>query len=87
MRAYDGRQALELLKRIESLKSGLQRKLEAAAALKANAGSIAADQLLQAMFEKVFNSMYLSHWSPPEPAKWPGKSELTTDIATYQATM
>ena len=86
-RSRQRQQALELLEHIGSLKSRLQRKLEAAAALKANAGSIAADQVLEAMFERVFNAMYLPHWSPPKPAKWQGTSELPDDIATYQATM
>jgi serine/threonine protein kinase len=80
--------ALDLLERIETLKGRLQRKLEAAAALKANAGRITADQLLEAMFERVFNIMYLPHWSSPEPTKWQGPSNLSAEnIATYQATM
>ncbi len=86
-RATQRRQALELLKRIESLKGRLQRKLEAAAALKAKAGRIGSDQLLEAMFERVRSAMYLPHWSAPEPSKWSGKSDLPSDIATYQATM
>jgi hypothetical protein len=81
------RQALELLEHILSLKTRLQRKLEAAAALKAKAVSIAADQLLEAMFERVQNTMYLPHWNVPQPAKWGGKSDLPDDITTYQATM
>ena len=80
-------QALELLEHIQALKSRLQRKLEAAAALKANADRIASDQLLEAMFSRVFNAMYLAHWTTPEPVKWGGKSNLPSDIATYQATM
>jgi serine/threonine protein kinase len=81
-------EALALLEQIESLKSRLQRKFEAAAALKANAGRIAADQLLEAMFERVFNLMYQAHWSPPDPVKWQGPSDLPEEnIATYQATM
>jgi hypothetical protein len=80
-------QALELLEQIQSAKNRLQRKLEAAAALKAKAGRIAADQLLEAMFERVQTAMYLPHWTMPQPAKWSGKSDLPTDIATYQATM
>jgi serine/threonine protein kinase len=86
-RVKQSQQALELLERIGTLKNRLQRKLEAAAALKTNAGSIPCDQLLEAMFERVFSVMYLSHWPPAEPDKWQGKSELPTDIATYQATM
>jgi len=86
-RATQRRQALELLRQIESLKGRLQRKFEAAAALKAKAGGIGSDQLLEAMFERVLSAMYLPHWSAPEPAKWGGKSDLPSDIATYQATM
>ncbi len=81
-------QALELLECIQALKSRLQRKFEAAAALKAKAGRIPADQLLEAMFDRVQSAMYLSHWTTPQPAKWRGKIELPADdIATYQATM
>jgi serine/threonine protein kinase len=79
--------ALNLLEQIERLKDRLQRKLEAAAALKAGANRMGADQLLEAMLEKVLSAMYLSHWNPPEPAKWSGKSKLPSDINTYQATM
>lgn len=81
------RQVLTLLEHIEKLKDRLQRKLEAAAALKAGTRRISSDQLLEAMLEKVFSAMYLSHWTSPEPAKWSGKSKLPSDINTYQATM
>jgi hypothetical protein len=79
--------ALEVLDRIEQLKIGLQRKLEAAAALKSTMGSITADQLLESMFESVFSAMYLPHWPDLTPAKWRGSSSLQEDIETYQATM
>jgi serine/threonine protein kinase len=81
------RQALTLLEHIEKLKDRLQRKLEAAAALKAGASRISSDQLLEGMLEKVFTTMYLPHWVKPEPAKWSGKSKLPSDINTYQATI
>jgi serine/threonine protein kinase len=81
------RQALTLLERIEKLKDRLQRKLEGAAALKAGTPRISSDQLLEAMLEKVFGTMYLPNWIKPEPAKWSGKSKLPSDINTYQATM
>ena len=80
-------QALTLLELIERLKDRLQRKLEAAAALKAGTSRISSDQLLEAMLERVYSAMYLSHWTPPEPVKWSGKSQLPSDINTYQATM
>jgi serine/threonine protein kinase len=85
--AQQSQQALILLEHVEMLKSRLQRKLEAAAALKAGAFRIGSDQLLEAMLEKVLSVMYLPHWIPPEPAKWGGKSKLPSDINTYQATM
>jgi hypothetical protein len=86
-RAEQRVQALELLDRIEQLKGRLQRKLEAAAALKATAGAISADQLLEAMFEHVYHTMYLPHWPGLTPSKWSGTGSLNEDIETYQATM
>ncbi len=80
-------QALEVLDRIEHLKTRLQRKLEAAAALKTTEVSISADQLLEAMFERVYSAMYLPHWPDLTPAKWSRTSNLHEDIETYQATM
>jgi serine/threonine protein kinase len=80
-------QALEVLDRIEQLKTRLQRKLEAAAALKTTGEGISADQLLEAMFECVFSAMYLPHWPDLTPAKWSGVATLNEDIETYQATM
>jgi serine/threonine protein kinase len=79
--------ALSIMVRIENQKKHLRRKLEAAALLKAYAGPIPADQLLEAMFQRVFNAMYLSHWPVAEPAAWKGKSDLRIDITTYQATL
>jgi predicted RNase H-like nuclease (RuvC/YqgF family) len=86
-RAKQNQQALALLEEVEKLKSRLQRKLEAAAALKAGVSCIGSDQLLEAMLEKVMSVMYLPHWIPPKPAKWDGKSKLPSNINTYQATM
>ena len=86
-RSKQSQQALTLLENVEILKSRLQRKLEAAAALKAGTDRIGSDQLLEAMLEKVLSVMYLPHWTPPEPAKWGGKSKLPSDINTYQATL
>lgn len=79
--------ALVVLERIEAKKKRLQRKLEAAAALKAMVGTISADQLLEAMFEQVFTHMYLSHWPAVEPKKWKGRTDVAVDVTTYQATM
>ncbi|MGD9366001.1 MAG: hypothetical protein PVH87_09910 [Desulfobacteraceae bacterium] len=79
--------ALAVLDRIEVKKKRLQRKLEAAAALKAIVGTISADQLLEAMFEQVFTHMYLTHWPAVEPKKWKGRADVAVDVTTYQATM
>ena len=69
------------------LKDHLQRKLEAAANLKATGAPIAADQLLEAMFRQVFCTHFLEHWTPLTPAKWSGKVDVPDDLDTYQATM
>ena len=79
--------ALSVMVRIEDQKRRLQRKLEAAALLKTDSGAISADQLLEAMFQRVFSEMYLPHWPAVEPAAWGGKSDMRIDITTYQATM
>jgi serine/threonine protein kinase len=79
--------AMEMLSRIERLKSRLERKLEAAAALKTSGAPIGADQLLDAMFQRVFSAMYLSRWPALTPEKWRGTADLPDDITTYQATM
>jgi serine/threonine protein kinase len=71
--------------RLASLKDHLQRKLEAAANLKATGAPITADQLLEAMFHHVFNTHYLEHWPPLKPSKWSGKAKVPDDITTYQA--
>ena len=78
---------LKFFDHLEKLKDHLQRKLEAAANLKAAGAPITADQLLEAMFGMVFSTLYLEHWSPLTPSKWTGKVKLPDDLATYQATM
>jgi hypothetical protein len=79
--------AMEMLSRIEQLKSRLERKLEAASVLKTSGAPIGADQLLDAMFQRVFSTMYLSRWPALTPEKWRGTADLPDDITTYQATM
>ena len=79
--------ALELLDRIENQKVRLQRKLEAAAALKTMVGTISADQLLEAMFHLVHHNMYLPHWPMLETVQWKARPETDVDITTYQATI
>ena len=78
---------LDFFKHLQLLKDHLQRKLEAAAQLKATGAPIAADQLLEAMFQHVFGILYLSDWPAMAPAKWRGSVNLPADITAYQATM
>lgn len=80
-------QMLRLLDRLEKHKAHHERKLEAAAMLKAAHSSITADQLLEAMFQYVCGQMHLSHWPALNPSKWQGAAHLPIDIATYQATI
>ncbi len=86
-RAQQRSQALEFFEQLEQYKYQLQRKLEAAAALKSTGSPIGADQLLPAMYERVFSYMYPTHWPALTPTKWQGSAHLPTDITTYQATM
>jgi serine/threonine protein kinase len=79
--------AMEMLSRIEQLKYRLERKLVAASSLNTSGAPIVADQLLDAMFQRVFRAMYLSRWPALAPEKWRGTSDLPDDITTYQATM
>jgi hypothetical protein len=79
--------ALVFFRQLERLKHCHQRKLEAAAALKASAAPIAADQLLESMFQRVASFMYLPSWPNLKPSKWRGLTNLPTDITTYQATI
>ncbi len=79
--------ALRFFRQLERLKHLHERKLEAAAALKASGSPISADQLLEAMFQRVFSFMYLPAWPALKPFKRRGFSNLTVDITTYQATL
>jgi serine/threonine protein kinase len=79
--------AMEMLSRIEQMRYQFERKLEAASLLDTSGAPIAADQLLDAMFQSVFNAMYLSRWPALAPQKWRGTSDLPDDITTYQATI
>ncbi|MEJ2155059.1 MAG: hypothetical protein P8X96_06970 [Desulfobacteraceae bacterium] len=78
--------ALKVLQRIEDEKVHLQRKLEAAAALKTKVGSIPADQLLEALFWQVHQAMHLPHWPAAEPVPQV-RPDADVDIMTYQATI
>jgi serine/threonine protein kinase len=82
------KQMLRLLDRLEKHKAHYERKLEAAALLKAAQTSITADQLLEAMFQYVCSQMHLPHWPVLDhPSKWQSAAHLPIDIATYQATV
>ncbi|MEJ2041614.1 MAG: hypothetical protein P8X55_22205 [Desulfosarcinaceae bacterium] len=86
-KAAQQKKILAFFDNLEGLKGHLQRKLEAAANLKAASAPIAADQLLEAMFRHAFSTLYLDHWPPLSPGKWSGKSKVPDDLGTYQATM
>ncbi len=79
--------ARNFFRQLERLKTLHERKLEAAAILKSSAAPIAADQLLESMFQHVFNFMYLPSWPALKPSIKRGMSNLPADIATYQATL
>lgn len=79
--------AMEMLSHIEQLKYRLERKLKAVSALKTSGAPVVADQLLDAMFQRVFSAMYLSRWPVLKPEKWRGTTDLPSDITTYQATL
>jgi serine/threonine protein kinase len=79
--------AMEMLSRIEQLKYHFERKLEAVSVLETSGAPIMADQLLDAMFQRVFGAMYISHWPALAPEKWRRASDLPDDITTYQATI
>ncbi len=81
------KKALEVLDRIEKEKARLQRKLEAAAALKVMVRSIPADQLLEAMFWRVYHAMYRPHWPLTAPVMETERPDADVDITTYQATI
>ena len=80
-------QALSFLEKLEHLKQKRQNKELALAALAAHGHVVVVDQIMTAMFQKVFNCMYPDHWPSLAPSKWHGKSHLPTDITTYQATL
>ena len=79
--------ALKVLGRIEDEKLCLKRKLEAAAALKSMVGTISADQLLEAMFQQVYQALFLPHWPVAESVQWNERLGADVDITTYQATI
>lgn len=71
----------------EKLKARQEEKERALAALTAPNASMGADQLLEAMFQRVFTTMYPSRWPALAPALYGRRVLLDPDITTYQATM
>ncbi len=86
-RSAQRQKAFDLLEQIEHLKIRMERKFEAAATLKATSATIAVDQLLEAMFQKVFSEMHLANWPGLSLSKWQGGASSAEDMTTYQATM
>ena len=80
-------QVLLYFELLEKLKARLEIKQHALAALSGHTTTITADQLLEAMFQRVLTTMYPAHWPPIAPRLYGSSSFLATDITTYQATM
>lgn len=72
---------------LERLKARLEKIQQAEATLKAPSATITADQLLDAMFQRVFTAMYPARWPALAPELYGSRAYLTEDITTYQATM
>ena len=72
---------------LEKLKARLEKVQRAEASLDTPNAIIAADQLLEAMFQRVFTTMYPSHWPALAPELYGSRTFLAEDITTYQATM
>lgn len=71
----------------EKLKTRQEEKSLTLAALSAPRPTMQADQLLEAMFQRVFATMYPSHWPALAPTPYGRRVLLDPDITTYQATM
>lgn len=72
---------------LEKLKARLESLQRAEASLSTPNATITADQLLEAMFQRVFTTMYPSHWPALAPELYGSRTFLAEDITTYQATM
>ncbi|RJQ84505.1 MAG: hypothetical protein C4519_04835 [Desulfobacteraceae bacterium] len=72
---------------LEKLKIRLEVACRAKATLASPGATLPLDQLLEIMFQKVFNAMYRSGWPELAPKLYGSSAFLTTDINTYQATM
>ena len=80
-------EALIFFKHLERLKKDINRTQKTLSAMDDPQAAIPSDQLLEAMFQTVFQHMYLSYWPALAPSKYQGTSWLQTDITTYQATL
>ena len=80
-------EALIFFKHLERLKKEMRRKHAAMLALSSTSPAISADLLLEAMFQRVYQHMYPTHWPALTPSKYRVASYLDTDITTYQATL
>lgn len=72
---------------LEKLKVRMEMKCRARASFDSPGGVLPLDLLLEIMFQKVFNAMYLSQWPELAPRLYGSSALLTTDITTYQATL
>ena len=72
---------------LEKLKARLESLQRAESSLNTPSATITADQLLEAMFQRVFTTMYPPHWPPLAPELYGSRTFLAEDITTYQATM
>jgi hypothetical protein len=72
---------------LEKMKRRLEVKHRALAGLSSPKATLTLDQLLEYMFQKVFEAMYLAQWPELSPRLYGSSAFLTADIATYQATM
>ena len=79
--------ALIFFKHLERLKNDIGRKESAMATLGTPYPTMAADLLLEAMFQRVFQHMYPSHWPALTPSKYRSTAYMAMDITTYQATL
>jgi serine/threonine protein kinase len=72
---------------LEKMKLRLEAKHRALANLMSPKSTLPLHQLLECMFQKVFEAMYLPAWPELSPRLYGSSAFLTADIATYQATM
>jgi serine/threonine protein kinase len=71
---------------LEKTKQRLEFKRKALADLMSPKPKLPLNQLLECMFQKVFQAMYLPEWPELAPRLYGTSTFLSPDIATYQAT-